>query len=544
MDTLQNFIPQLGYGFVCSFWQMGLLFALYKLAASVYLSAPSERFRFAFFLVLAGSIWFVYTIASGKPSGDWQLAAGFTQHITEFYSALFYQSMYWLGCAYLFLLAFASIKGHLQWKATRKIMKSGQGKAPVEWRIFSEKHAALLGIKKKVILKISGTFSPATFGFLKPVILLPASCLTGLTTAQLQAILLHELAHIRRGDYLAAWVMQVAGILLYFNPFMRQLIREAKMECEHACDDLVMQFEYNPLQYAQALLSVAKNGQNMAWVLPAQGSSQPPLLLNRITRMLGRQNRQFSYSWKGVAIGILAIALFYATKQVKNSQKQLSIINTSAFITTAPPVQEAQQSWEQYLIEARTAIYKATANKLSAIQNTEKEAGLPMAQMEEPMAKNEQAEERNAALISQATQILAANRANEQQIEASVKEMEMAWKHFNLLLEKLDLMGDLEENEWKQIAGLITLHADIRVAIYEESNRSQNLSTRAAAIASEQTGKVLVIVHDETTGKLAASFRLPDEINATYTEEALPENRQQVILLRKKAATGKKIISL
>lgn len=543
MDTLQNFIPQLGYGFVCSFWQMAVLYALYKIAASVYLSAPSERFRFAVFLAVAGSLWFLYTIAWGSPSGDWQLAGGLTQPITESYSAIFKQFMYWLGCAYLCLLAFASIKGHLQWKTTLQLMGSAQGKAPVEWRMFTEKHAALLGIKKKVTLKISGTFSPATFGFIKPVILLPASCLTGLTTAQLQAILLHELAHIRRGDYLAAWVMQVAGILLYFNPFMRQLICEAKKECEHACDDLVMQFEYNPLQYAQALLTVAKTGQNMAWVLQAQGSKQP-LLLNRITRLLGQQKQQYSFSWKGVALGILAMALFLGTTRVKETYYQVPLTNKTGMVMLPSPAPEPVNLWEQQLKEARVAIFDATAKKYASVKKIRTEANEQVSRMEEMLAKNKETEEKNAALNGAALFALAANRQNEQQIEASAMEMEMAWKQFNLLLEKLDLVGDLEENEWKQIAGLITLHADIREAIYEETDRSQNISTHAAAIASEPSGKILVIVHDETTGKLAASFMHPAEINATYTGETLPENRQQVILLRKKAATGKKIISL
>lgn len=545
MTWLQEILPQIGYGFICSFWQMALLFGLYKLTAAVYLPSPADRFRFAFLLSLLGSSWFLYTVFLGKPSAEWQVAASVTQNLPGSFSIYFNQFMYWLGCVYLGLLAFASLKGHFQWKATSKMMNTGFRKAPVEWRLFTEKYAGLLGIKTKVILKISGTFSPATFGFLKPVILLPASCLTGLSTEQLQAILLHELAHIRRGDYLAAWVLQIAGILLYFNPFMRQLIREAKKECEHACDDLVMQFEYNPLQYAQALLSVAKRGQNMAWALQAQGSHQN-FLLNRITRLLGQHDHKKSITWKNIGFPVLAIVLFFGTTWVRNDPDQLSEVKPiQGFKTNTATLQELPKPWKQRVLAARVAILAAAANKSAVIEKAKQETETKVALMEQLLAERRETTESNTALFTPASLVLSANWADEQQAETGIQEMEMAWKQFTALLEKLELMGDLDEKEWEQVAGLITLHNEIRETIYKETAQSQNQASFAAGIAaSEPTGKILVIVHEEATGKLAASFMNPEEINAAYTDEFLPENRQQVILLRKKAPAGKKIISL
>jgi len=547
MTWLQEILPQIGYGFVCSFWQMALLFGLYKMVSAVYLFAPAERFRFAFLLSVFGSCWFLYTVLLGEPTAEWQGTAAFTQKIPESFSTFFNQTMYWLGCIYICLLVFSSLKGHFQWKSTTRMMKSGNGKAPVEWRIFTEKYAGLLGIKAKVILHISGSFSPATYGFLKPVILLPASCLTGLSAQQLQAILLHELAHIRRGDYLAAWVMQLAGIFLYFNPFMRQLIREAKKECEHACDDLVMQFEYNPVQYAEALLSVAKNGQNMAWALQAQGSQQY-LLLNRITRLLGRQNGKNQLSWKTIGFSAMAFGLFLATTWVRDLQQKVPINNQSTFndFVSTTYLQVPPKSWKKTLLDARVAILAAATNKPAVVEKAKQVTEMQVAQMVELLAKKRETEAETAALFTPASLVLSANWADEQMAETTMEEMEMAWKQFTLLLEKLELMGDLDEKEWEQIAGLITLHADIRETIYEETAQSQNEASYAAGIpaATKPLGKILVIVHEEATGKLAASFMNPEEMNAAYANEFLPENRQQVILMRKKAPAGKKIINL
>ena len=547
MTWLQEILPQIGYGFVCSFWQMALLFGLYKMVSAVYLSAPAERFRFAFLLSVFGSCWFLYTVLLGKSTAEWQGVTSVTQNIPVFISTYFNQTLYWLGIVYVCLLGFSLLQGHLQWKATTLIMNSGSVKAPVEWRMFTEKYAGLLGIKSKVILKISGTFSPATFGFLKPVILLPTSCLTGLSVQQLQAILLHELAHIRRSDYLSAWVMQLAGILLYFNPFMRQLIREAKKECEHACDDLVMQFEYHPLQYAQALLSVAKNGQNMAWALQAQGSQQY-LLLNRITRLLGRQNGRNQLSWKTIGFSAMAFGLFLATTWVRDLQQKVPVNNQSTFndFVSTTSLQVPPKSWEKTLLDARVAILAAAANKTTVVEKAKQVTEMQVAQMVELMAKKRETEAETAALFTPASLVLSANWADEQLAETTMEEMEMAWKQFTLLLEKLELMGDLNEKEWEQIAGLITLHADIRETIYEETAQSQNQVSYAAGLpaATKPLGKILVIVHEEATGKLAASFMNPEEMNAAYANEFLPENRQQVILMRKKATAGKRIISL
>jgi BlaR1 peptidase M56 len=543
MDTLQNFIPHLGYGFVCSFWQMALLFGLYKLTAAVYLSAPAERFRFAFLLSVFGTGWFLYTVFGVRPSAMWQDAGPLSQNIPWSVADLFNQSLYWLGCIYLCILAFAALKGYFQWQATRQMMASGNGKAPVEWRLFTEKYGALLGIKQKIALKISGSFSPATFGLLKPVILLPASCLTGLSTAQVQAILLHELAHIRRADYLAAWVMQIAEIMLFFNPFMRQLIQEAKKECEHACDDLVMQFEYNPVQYAQALLEVAKTGRNMAWALQAQGSRQY-LLLNRITRLLGQPNQKTTFSWKAIGFSALAITLFLVTNRVKNDRESLpSVANLPAFISsTSAPV--TSKSWKQSLLEARIAILAEAAKKSAVAEKARQVSEMRIAQAEALLAKNAEPVDNLPVLFTPASILLSANWADEQQAEAGLQEMEMAWKQFTVLLEKLELTGDLEEKEWEQIAALISLHADIREAIYKETALYQNLLVSGEGITKETNEKILVIVHEEATGKLAATFMHPDDLNATFEEEGLPENSQRVVLLRKKGPSGKKIIRL
>ena len=95
----------------------------------------------------------------------------------------------------------------------KKLRTQGLSKATVNWRLFVKEHSALLGLKKPVLLHISNiAASPLTIGFWKPFILIPLASINQLSTQQMEAVLLHELAHIRRNDYLVNIVLQLAEI--------------------------------------------------------------------------------------------------------------------------------------------------------------------------------------------------------------------------------------------------------------------------------------------------------------------------------------------
>src|SRR5205085_9561758 len=128
--------------------------------------------------------------------------------------------------------------------------------------------------------------TPMTIGFLKPVILMPIAALNGLSVQQVEAILLHELSHIRRNDYFVNLIIASVDILLFFNPFSKLFVRSIRKEREHSCDDLVMQFEYNAHAYASALLSIEQRRvKKLSLAMAAIGKSNQ-LLLDRVKRIL------------------------------------------------------------------------------------------------------------------------------------------------------------------------------------------------------------------------------------------------------------------
>lgn len=111
-----------------------------------------------------------------------------------------------------------------------------------------------LGVERPVqIFESSVVRVPAVVGWFRPVILLPASVITGLPAAHLDAVLAHELAHIRRHDYLVNALQSIVETLLFYHPAVWWCSRQIRIEREHCCDDLVVEACCDRVGYAAAL---------------------------------------------------------------------------------------------------------------------------------------------------------------------------------------------------------------------------------------------------------------------------------------------------
>jgi beta-lactamase regulating signal transducer with metallopeptidase domain len=128
---------------------------------------------------------------------------------------------------------------------------------------------------------------PTVIGWIKPVVLLPASALAGLSPEQLEAILAHELAHIRRHDYLVNLLQTVVETLLFYHPAVWWLSRRIRAERENCCDDLAVSLCGDPYTYAKALADLEElrgAGRPAAFLaMAATGGS----LVQRVRRLLG-----------------------------------------------------------------------------------------------------------------------------------------------------------------------------------------------------------------------------------------------------------------
>src|SRR5205823_6807755 len=125
---------------------------------------------------------------------------------------------------------------------------------------------------------------PTLVGWLWPVILLPASAISGLAPAELEAILVHELAHVRRHDYLINLLQTGVETILFYHPAIWWLSRRVRQEREHCCDDIAVSLCGDPIAYARALSTMEELRASPRWAIAAHGGS----LIVRIRRIVAR----------------------------------------------------------------------------------------------------------------------------------------------------------------------------------------------------------------------------------------------------------------
>ncbi len=185
-----------------------------------------------------------------------------------------------------------------------------------------------MGINRMVSIMESALVQvPTVVGHFKPVILLPASALTGLTADQLEAILAHELAHIKRCDYLVNMLQTVVEILGFYHPAVWWVSRKIRIERENCCDDLAIDLCTDKLRYAKALTTMEEiRGSQLA--IAATGGN----LFDRIKRLLTNDgSNEKKLSWLPSFITmllIIAIVIPTALALSSNRDKKQNTLET------------------------------------------------------------------------------------------------------------------------------------------------------------------------------------------------------------------------
>ncbi len=156
--------------------------------------------------------------------------------------------------------------------------------APSRSRRLIEEIARRLDVRRRVeLLESAAVRVPSTAGWLRPIVLFPASALAGLSPAQLEAVLAHELAHIRRHDYLANLLQSVLESLFFFHPAAWWISARIRAERENCCDDLAVQACGDALGYAGALARL----ESLRAAQPALGAGGS-CLVDRVRRLVSQ----------------------------------------------------------------------------------------------------------------------------------------------------------------------------------------------------------------------------------------------------------------
>lgn len=191
----------------------------------------------------------------------------------------------WLVCAWLLGALLLSLKFIGGWTIARRLGRRQTSVAARRWQQSLARLSRQLRLSRPVRLCESALVEvPTVVGWLRPVILVPASLLTGLSAEQVEALLAHELAHIRRHDYFFNLLQTMIETLLFYHPAVWWISRQVRVEREHCCDDLAVEACGDVLVYARALTELEQLRGHVSGqlALAATGGS----LLGRIRRLV------------------------------------------------------------------------------------------------------------------------------------------------------------------------------------------------------------------------------------------------------------------
>jgi len=192
------------------------------------------------------------------------------------------------------------------WMAARRLRRTGVCCAPDLWQQRLNQLGASLRLATPVTLLESCLADvPIVLGYVRPVILMPVGLLAGLPAGQIESVLLHELAHIRRYDYLVNLLQTFVEGFLFYHPAVWWISGVIRAERENCCDDLVVATTGDAHEYAVALAALEQNRWSMREAaLAATGGN----LVKRIRRLLYQPEGPRAALTPVVAAGILTIA--------------------------------------------------------------------------------------------------------------------------------------------------------------------------------------------------------------------------------------------
>lgn len=323
-SIFQNITQALGWSMVHSIWQGTIVYGLLCL---VYITWPKLSAKHKYALAFISQItvfmafmatfvhYFDFSDSSYLPTGDIEITdpilpsmqiepQDFLTKLQPFFP--WFSSLYVIGL-FIQLIVFSNSFAKLRYLRSRGLQET-----PAAWQETFRQICTKLEINFPVGFFLSDKVSvPLTLGHFKPIILFPLAFVNNLDLKQTESILIHELAHIQRRDYLFNLLKVVMETVLFFNPFIWLLSKHIETEREHACDDIVVKWIPSPIAYAQALMSVellSSNPVRTDYAMAATGN-QKFHLLHRIQRITKMEKNYINVKQHLIALALSTIAL-------------------------------------------------------------------------------------------------------------------------------------------------------------------------------------------------------------------------------------------
>jgi beta-lactamase regulating signal transducer with metallopeptidase domain len=213
----------------------------------------------------------------------------------------------WVILVWLFGVALFLLRLGIGLRSVRRLRTVGTAELPTALQLDLAALAQSIGVTRCVTV-LSSTLAdvPAAIGWLRPIILVPSSLLVGLTSHQLEAVLAHELAHIRRHDYLVNLLQSFSETFLFYHPAVWWVSRQIRIEREHACDDIAVRVTGNAILYSRTLLQIEQTREVKLPSLAVAAAGGP--LSRRVHRLLNTAPQH-----RTVASSVFASLLLFGT---------------------------------------------------------------------------------------------------------------------------------------------------------------------------------------------------------------------------------------
>ena len=288
------FLQALGWALISSLWQFGLLWMIFIVYSRIF-SNQSSRIKHNIALLLAtlGWLWCIagilsrYMLDENAPAYP-EMPVNISRYPAAYLSvrAIMENYIAYVSGVYLLIVTGLSVRFIKYFMYSNTIKLKGLTKLNAQLRLYVQQLVQQFEIRREVQVWVSEYIdTPMVIGILKPTILIPFACLNHLSVKQMEAVLLHELAHVKRNDYLINLYAATLETLFFFNPFTRLLLQSVRQERENSCDDIVIQFRFDRHQYASALLTLEKN-RSSSYPLSVAATGNKGILLHRIRRIM------------------------------------------------------------------------------------------------------------------------------------------------------------------------------------------------------------------------------------------------------------------
>lgn len=273
------------------------------------------------------------------------VSVGRVSALQERLERLFAPILPWLALGWFLGVTVLSLRLLGGWLQAERLKRRRVTPVGEEWMARLEALRQCIGVARPVRLLNSALVeTPVLIGWLKPVILLPMSTIVGLSTEQVEAILAHELAHVRRCDYLVSMCQSLVEVLLFFHPAVWWVSRQIRIEREYCCDDLAAEACGDKLRYAHALTGLELlRGPAPRLAMAADGAS----LLARVRRILSSspEHERSAARWHGALVAAaaavaLAIAVLVSISDA-GADSAIVIAAAQAAAEPAAPIADA-----------------------------------------------------------------------------------------------------------------------------------------------------------------------------------------------------------